>query len=291
MKLSVSNQQEQTNAIIGVYGPPKSGKTFSIATGLPLGNILRISSPGEGNVNRSLDAYPISQIRLENYKDLMTLEAALLNKPAGWVGDDGDTPVALLNANKTKHGPIDPAQVAELREFIPDNLAIVCIDGIAAFQADIFATQSIAHWGKELEKGLYGDVAKLTRIHLQRLASITGVKFVIFISQDMQVTDKSMGGIESTVREMEFEGKASRKIIPRMCDMVLPIFSASQLGQDFPTWKCTINGNEEERDRYFLMQSMMGYWAGAGIGLTNDTTTQADFNLIWNKYYANKETK
>ena len=285
MKLSMTNDTNQTNAIIGVYGPPKSGKTFSIATALPLGEVLHVSAPGEGNAASSLREYPIKQVSLETYYDLMALEAALLGKPAGWIGDDSDPPVAKLKTG------IMQADMDALKTFIPATPAVIVLDGLYSLQADTFGGQSIAHWGKDLGVGRYGDIADLTRLHLQRFSFISSVKLVIFITQDQQITDKSLGGVESTFREMAFEGRASRKIIPPMCDMVLPIFKGEQLGEQFKPWECTINGKKEVRDRWFTLQPFAGYWAGARIGLSSDTSIQADFTRIWNKFYAKKATK
>lgn len=285
MKLSITNQTEQTNAIIGIYGPPKSGKTFSLSTALPLGDVLHVSAPGEGNAGSSLRDYPIKQVTLECYADLMALESVLLNKAADWLGEPSDQPVARLKT------ALDPAVIERMQKFLGETVpATVALDGIKSFQADIFGGQSISHWGKDLGVGKYGDIADLTRLHLQRFAFIPSVKLVVFISQDQQISDKSMGGMESTYREMAFEGNASRGIIPPMCDMVLPIFSAAQLGEGFKPWKCAIDPpGSPDRDRYFALVPVMGYWAGARVGLTTQTSIKADLSHIWNKFYATKE--
>jgi len=281
MKLTMTNDANQTNAIIGIYGPPKSGKTFSLSTALPLGDVLHVSSPGEGNAGSSLRDYGIKSVTLENYTDLMTLESALLNKPPDWVGEAADQPVSKLKL------PLDPAAVQRMREFIGGVPATIAIDGIKSFQSDIFGGQSIAFYNKDTGVGRYGDIADMTRIHLQRLALVPNVKMVIFITQDQQVNDKSMGGQEASYREMAFEGNASRGIIPPMCDMVLPIFSCAQLGDAFKPWRF----GEEVRDRYFALVPVMGYWAGARVGLVNQTSIKADLSYIYQKFYSKEAVK
>lgn len=283
MKLSMTNDTEQANAIIGIYGPPKSGKTFCLATALPLGDVLHVSAPGEGNAASSLRDYPIKQVTLADYYDLMALESALLNKPIDWMGEKTDPPVARLTTQ------INADFVKTMKEFIGSSPAVIALDGLRSFQADIFGGQSIAFWGKDMGKGRYGDIATLTRIHFQRLAFIPGVKMLVFITQDRQVQDKSLAGMESTYREMGFEGQLSRDIVPPMCDMILPIFSASQLGESFKEWTCTINGKQETRDRYFPLTPFQGYWAGGRVGFTDETTIQADLTRIWNTFYAKKK--
>jgi len=189
---------------------------------------------------------------------------------------------------RAKEGTSAVAMTA-LSEFVATTPTTIVLDGIKSLQADIFASQSVAYHGKDIGRGKYGDIADLTRLHLQRLSTIEGVKLVIFISQDQQISDNSMGGQNTTYREMAFEGQASRGIIPPMCDMVLPIFAASQLGDAFKPWKSAVDDGKL-RDRFFALRPMLGYWAGARVGLMDEMTIQADFGRIWNKFYANKET-
>ena len=278
MKTSMTNQAEPGTAIVGIYGGPKTGKTFALRTALPLGPVLHISSPGEGDAESSLRDFPVQHFLAECYEDLMALELVLCGKPADWVGDPSDPPVARLKK------AIDPAKIQQVRDLLGDTKPFtIALDGLFTFQSDIFGAHSIVHYGKDTGIGRYGDIADSSTIHTQRLAS--AARLLVLITQDQQVSDKSLGGVESTYREMAFEGQKSRKIIPPMCSMILPIFSCAQLGDSFKPWRCPVDKPGEMADRYFALVSYMGYYAGARVGMTSDTSVRADLSHIYNKYY------
>lgn len=287
MKLTMTDKITTPSLMLGIYGQPKIGKTLTLATALNLGGVLHLSSPGEGKAASSLQDYPINHISIENYRDLMVVEAVLLGKPAGWFGDDVDPPVARLKDGITQ-GELDTVS-----KFIADQkIATVAIDGLVSFQDDIFGGQSIAFWGKDTGVGRYGDIAELTRLHMQRFAGMQGMKLVVVITHDAQVSDTARGGVQlGTIREMAFVGRASRDIIPAMLSFILPVFPASHLGEQFKPWKCSINGTEETRDRYFTLTSYDGYWGGGRMGInTQLQSIRADLTHFYNTF-TKKEAK
>ena len=294
MKTSMTNNNEYPGGVVLIYGPPKVGKTISLATALPLGPVLHISAPGEGNAAASLRDYPIHQVRLESYDDLMALEIVLLGRPGNWLGDPTDNQVSKLKR------PVDPALINMAATQIGDTrFSTIALDGLVSWMSQIFGGHSIEIAGKDLGIGRYGDEAEMLKDHLAHIATYTGLKFFVLITQDDQVKDEAGGNvIMATHREPAWDGKAARKIIPPMCDFILPVFTAEELGKQFEgkTWEWEWDGTTETRNRYWGLKPMKGYWAGGRVPMSATLTggvIQADFTRLYRRFYmtTQKETK
>jgi hypothetical protein len=287
MELTSTKTATNNTAVVGIYGPPGSGKTACLATALNLGNMIYCLTPGEGDASRVLSDYNIPMVKLETYGDLMALYAALIGDP-NYRGDDTDAPIAKPYRGDKAISGYNPEDVKKLIEqFKKVDIKTIAFDAGAGIQ-QLFSQQSIEFWGKDLGMGRYGDIANLTKSTLLKFSTIPGIKMVVWITLDQQITDERDGQIR-TYREMAFEGKKSREIVPPACNFVLPVFTGEELGLDPEKreWEWKHNGGTETRNRFFLLSPARGFWAKARnpLSLKVPEMCRADLSALYKKFY------
>ena len=304
MELTSTQAATNNTAIVGVFGATGSGKTACLATALNLGNMIYCLMPGEGDGGATLRDYNIPMLNINSYGELMALYAALRGD-SDYRGDNTEAPIAKPYKGDK---PVSGYNLDEVKELIKKfkglDLKTIAFDAGMGLQ-QLFSQQSIEYWGKDTGIKRYGDIADLTRSTLLKFSTIPGIKMVVWVALDKQITDERDGQIR-TYREMAFEGNKSREIVPPACNFILPIFTGEELGIDIEKreWEWKFNGISEKRDRFFLLRPARGFWAKArgAMSIKAPGVVRADLAMLYNKFYnptpesstktkENKETK
>ena len=287
MELTSTKVATNNTAIVGVYGSTGVGKTACLATALNLGSMIYCLMPGEGDGSATLRDYNIPMLNINSYGELMALFAALKNNP-DYRGDDTDAPLTKpFKGDKPISGFIRDDIAKLIEKFKKVDIKTIAFDAGMGLQ-QLFSQQSIEFWGKDTGIKRYGEIADLTRSTLLKFSTIPGIKMVVWVAFDKQITDERNGQVR-TYREMAFEGNKSREIVPPACNFVLPIFTGEELGidPDKQEWEWKYKDITEKRDRFFLLRPARGYWAKARgpMSIQASTHCKADLAALYNKFY------